>query len=568
MSSNPRFIELLESNGILTPDDSHQLLKKYKGDAYEVLLYLTRGGAAANLGRLWGDSLGAAYVDLNKTLFQSQVVRQLPVEFARKNQIIALYEMGGVFTVAAAHPENQKALKEMEKILGKPVSPVFSLPEEIEDAIEIQYQSTGTLTDFIAKIVDDSLFKGTTEITAEQLRERAHDQSIVELTRGLLLLAIRERASDIHIEPEEDRVRVRFRIDGVLHEWLKIEKDLLPPLVSRLKIMADLDITERRRPQDGRIKLSLSNKDIDFRVSTVPTIYGEKIVLRVLGQLNTREVPDLMELGFSKSVYTQCEYVISVPNGVFFVTGPTGSGKTTTLFSVLKHLDTPEVNIMTVEDPVEYRLPGVNQVQVNAAIGLDFARVLRAFLRQDPNVILIGEIRDMETAKTAAQAALTGHLVLATMHTNNAIQAVTRLVEIGVEPFLVAPSIIGVMAQRLIRLICEHCKEKYTPSTEELAKYFTWEKPPEVFFYRGKGCVECNLTGYSGRTAIHEIFILNETIRSMVARNASLLDIEAEAKRTGYKTMRYDGLKKVLRGLTTIDELERVTMAEEELSGP
>lgn len=389
------------------------------------------------------------------------------------------------------------------------------------------------------------------------------NQAIVELAKGILILAVKERASDIHIEPGEDMVRVRFRIDGVLHERLKLDADILPPLVSRIKILASLDITEKRKPQDGRISLALPNKAIDYRLSTVPTIYGEKLVMRVLGQVKAKETPDLTDLSLSYVNLAYLKKVVESPNGVFFVTGPTGSGKTTTLYAVLKHLNKPGINIMTIEDPVEYRLNGINQVQVNHAINLDFSSALRSFLRQDPDVILVGEIRDAETAKIASQAALTGHLVLTTMHTNNALQAVTRLVEIGVEPFLVAPAIIGIMAQRLVRKICDNCKEAYALTPEQIEDLFVWDGKRAVSFYRGKGCEVCGHTGYSGRIAIHELFIMNDLIRRMVAKDASIIDIQEEARRSGFRTMRYDGIKKVLRGLTTFDEVNRVTIADE-----
>ena len=567
MNPTSVFFERLVSEKILTKEDSSRLADKYKSDISSVWDYILHGNFCKKevLGKLWGDSIGVSYVDLNKTLFQSQIVSKLPEQFARRNRVIPIYKMGDVVTVAAATPTDQEMLKKAETAIGSSISAVFSFPADIDDAIEIQYQTRDSINEFLDRIVDNELFKDTSKITYEELQKLSGDQSIIDLCRGLLLLGVKDRASDIHIEPAEDSVRVRYRIDGVLQERIMLEKALLPPLSSCLKVMAGLDITEKRRPQDGRINLHLTKKSIDFRLSTIPTIYGEKIVLRILGQIQTDEIPDLNVLELSKSNYTKTKRVIEIPNGVFFVTGPTGSGKTTTLFAVLNHLNTPEINIMTVEDPVEYRLPGINQIQVNPVINLDFAAALRSFLRQDPDVILIGEIRDLETAKIAAQAALTGHLVLATMHTNNALQAVTRLVEIGVEPFLVAPSIIGVMAQRLTRRICIYCKERYQLSEKEIEQYFIWDKATDVYFYKGKGCPECNNTGYFGRLAIQEVFIMSEEIRSLVAKGASILEIEKTAKKSGFKTMRYDGLKKVLRGLTTIDELERVAAVEEEL---
>lgn len=567
MNPTSVFFERLVSEKILTKEDSNRLIDKYKSDISSVWDYILHGNFCKKevLGKLWGDSIGVSYVDLNKTLFQSQIVSKLPEQFARRNRVIPIYKMGDVVTVVAATPTDQEMLKKAETAIGSSINAVFSFPADIDDAIEIQYQTRDSINEFLDRIVDNELFKDTSKITYEELQKLSGDQSIIDLCRGLLLLGVKDRASDIHIEPAEDSVRVRYRIDGVLQERIMLEKALLPPLSSCLKVMAGLDITEKRRPQDGRINLHLSKKSIDFRLSTIPTIYGEKIVLRILGQIQTDEIPDLNVLELSKSNYTKIKRVIEIPNGVFFVTGPTGSGKTTTLFAVLNHLNTPEINIMTVEDPVEYRLSGINQIQVNPVINLDFASALRSFLRQDPDVILIGEIRDLETAKVAAQAALTGHLVLATMHTNNALQAVTRLVEIGVEPFLVAPSIIGVMAQRLTRRICIYCKERYQLSEKEIEQYFICDKATDVYFYKGKGCPECNNTGYLGRLAIQEVFIMSEEIRSLVAKGASILEIEKTAKKSGFKTMRYDGLKKVLRGLITIDELERVATVEEEL---
>jgi type IV pilus assembly protein PilB len=485
----------------------------------------------------------------------------LPQRFARKHKIILIYQFGDAITAAMQDPGNSLVVEEVERITKRKISPVFAFPEEIEEAIDIQYQSTDSVIQLSDKIDLDKLMESSKEVSLEELQRIAGDEAVIEFTRSLLMLGIKERASDIHIEPGEESIRVRYRIDGVLQERLTLDKSLLAPLVSRIKVIAGVNIVEKRRPQDGRITLSLPKRSLDLRFSTVPTIYGEKIVLRILGQTQMRDVPDLRVLEFSTAVLSKLERVIDTPNGVFFVTGPTGSGKTTTLYAVLNHLNTPGINIMTIEDPVEYRLPGINQIQVNPAIDLDFASALRSFLRQDPDVILVGEIRDVESARIAAQAALTGHLVMSTMHTNNALQAVTRLIEVGVEPFLVAPSIIGVMAQRLVRRICDHCKEARTLTPQEIEElFYNWDGKREVLFYEGKGCPQCNHTGYFGRLAIHEIFIINDEVRELIAKGASILTIQECAKRYGFMNMRYDGIKKVLRGLTTIEEVDRVTV--------
>ncbi len=567
MTQNPLFIELLTSRGIAGEDATRRLLRRYHDDAFAVLMHLARMNPHQRtlLARMWGDSIGIAHVDLNKTLFQRDVVQRLPEYFARKHHIILLYQFGDAVTAATADPANHLMLREAQAILGCPVSPVFSFPDDIEAAIEVEYKTEQQLRDLSSRIVTDSVvIEDISELTRDELQKIAGSQAVVEFVQGLLLLGVREGASDIHIEPGEDKVRIRFRVDGVLQEKSKLEKTLLPPLVSRLKILADLNITEKRRPQDGRLCLILPNRTIDFRLSSVPTSYGEKIVLRVLGQMETKDIPDLSDLVFSRANLDALERVMANPYGIFFVTGPTGSGKTTTLFSMLKHLNRPGVNITTIEDPIEYRLPGINQIQVNAAVDLDFPAALRAFLRQDPDVILVGEIRDVETAEIACRAALTGHMVLATLHTNNAVQALTRLNDMGVQPYMVAPSMVGVLAQRLVRKICDHCREEYTPDPEAIQRVLAVDGQ-EVSLHRGRGCAQCGDTGYSGRIAIHELIVINNDIRSQIARGASLMEVHQGAVRAGFQSMRYDGMKKVLRGLTTLDEIQRVTAADDEM---
>lgn len=563
--SDKSFAVRLVSDGILSSEELSRLMTKL-GDSGEKLRdHLLETGAIPrnDLGKRWGDAISVAYVDLEKTLFQKEALSYLSYENAVKYNAIPLYLLGSTITVATDRPADQDRIQALRMVSGKLVSPVFSFPGEISDAISINYQSTDSIEGVLNRIFDNPAFQSSSQqsakITHEQIAKLAGDKAMIELANGIILLAVKERASDIHIEPREDMVHIRFRIDGVLHERLRVEHALLSAIISRYKVMANLDITERRRPQDGRLSLKLASKSVDIRMSTVPAVYGEKIVMRILGQVMARDVPELEDLLFSKPTLEAVKRIIHSPNGVFFVTGPTGSGKTTTLFSILKRLNKPDINIMTIEDPVEYRLAGINQIQVNHEIDLNFATALRAFLRQDPDVILIGEIRDLETAKIASQAALTGHLVLATLHTNNALQAVTRLIEIGVEPFLVAPSIIGVMAQRLVRKICDKCREPYVLDRETAEQYFILKDGMEVTFYRGKGCPSCNNTGYSGRIAVHEIFLITEEVRAMVASGVSILDIQKKARDIGFKDLRYDGMKKVLRGLTTITELERIS---------
>lgn len=515
------------------------------------------------IGRLWADTSNLAYVDIETTRIDSKVAARLNFDFAMREEVVALYEFDGVVTLATAHPENRDLEERIRALLGVEVSFIFAFPSQIVDAIEMAYQTHDSLKALIEQSgIHDMAGQGGV-LTNEQMHQLAGSEFIVKFVRGLILLALSERASDIHIEPAEKDVRIRFRVDGALQDRFLLDRATLGPIVSRLKILAELDITEHRLPQDGRICLALRENTLDLRFSSVPSINGEKIVLRVLGRNQRRSIPDLDQLHFSASVYRDLIRVSEMPNGIFLVTGPTGSGKTTTLYAMLKQINKPDVNILTVEDPVEYRLEGITQVQVNTVTGLDFGTALRSFLRQDPDIILVGEIRDAESGRIAAQAALTGHLVLSTMHTNNALQSVSRLIDIGVEPFLVAPSIIGVMAQRLVRQICRSCKESYVASQEIVEDNFSDVEGEEVRFWRGAGCDRCGHTGLYGRVAVHELFVMNQEVRDLIARNATSGEIQAAAGRAGFRTMRYDGMKKVLRGLTTLEQLEAICYRDE-----
>ena len=562
MRRNPKFFSLLVSHKIVTKQIAEQLHRKYQGDAVVTARNLLRKGISNKdmLGQLMGDSIGYAWVDLKRTVFQSNVVRLLNENFARKNQMILMYQFGDTITAAASNPTDPMIVRKAERITGKPVSPLFAFPDEIEEAINTQYRSTASLENLSSNSGWEKLLESGEKITEEMLQSISGDQAVSDFAREVILLAAQQRASDIHFEPTDDLLRIRFRIDGVLQERIKLDIALLPTVLSCLKLLADLDIAERRKPQDGRISLEVSGNAIDIRFSSIPTIYGEKVVLRILGEKQMQDIPDLAQLGFSHTNYEQLNKIINMPNGIFLVSGPTGSGKTTSLFGLLNSLNKPGVNIMTIEDPVEYRLKGVNQVQVNPAIEFDFSAALKFFLRQDPDIILVGEVRDMETARISVQAALTGHLVLATLHTNSALQVVTRLIDIGVEPYLVSAAIRGVMAQRLVRKICDKCKEKYPLPEEEAESLFHLNGNRNVHFYRGTGCAHCNNTGYVGRMAIHEVFLLSDEFRRLVSNSASVLEITACAGDMGFKPLYYDGLKKVLRGLTTIDEINRVSL--------
>ncbi len=560
------FLEQLAAIARLTPAETEARARRCNGDQYALVRTLAHDAPHLKeaLGKLWGDQLGVAYVNLQTSIVHPDTLQKIPRDFALRYGVLPLYEFDDVVTIATATPGDPDLEHRIQNTLHLFISQVFSFPEEIQEAIAIHYQTRDELSALLKAVTLEDGSLSQEMVTVEQLRRQAGDEYIIKFAQGLLMLALSQRASDIHIEPRDLHLSIRFRIDGLLQEQLTLDPQLLNALVSRLKILAGADISERRKPQDGRIKLELPSRVVDLRFSTVPTIYGEKVVLRILGQNTMKGVPDLATLDLSVSVREKIAMVSHSPNGVFFVTGPTGSGKTTTLYSILKSINQPDINIMTIEDPVEYRLEGLNQIQVNPTIGLDFSTALRAFLRQDPDVILIGEIRDVASAKIASQAALTGHLVFATLHTNNCLQAVSRMIEIGVEPFLVAPSLIALMAQRLVRRICPHCKESYAAAAAEITDNFTGDPPAEPLrLYRGAGCARCNQTGYTGRLAVHEIFVVTPEVRKLISDGASIMQIETQARVQGFKPLRYDGLKKAIRGLTTLREVDRITYTSE-----
>jgi type II secretory ATPase GspE/PulE/Tfp pilus assembly ATPase PilB-like protein len=511
--------------------------------------------------KVWGDSIGVAYVEPITTIINRDAMELIPVEIATKARALPLYLFDTLLTVAMADPADKEMVQKLGQIAKHPVSAVFSLPSEIDAAITIHYQTEKSIRESLSELRSIDL-RLNEEMTAEKVAELTENASLIQVVNSMLYFALRERASDIHIEPRETLTKVRFRIDGILREMITFPRKIHVAIVSRLKILCNLNITESRFPQDGRFSLALGTNKADFRSSFMPTIHGEKMVLRILAGTGKRDFLRLDQMLISQTILQPLRRLIENPNGIMFVTGPTGSGKTTTLYAALAEINRPGVNIVTIEDPVELQLDGLNQSQVNSHIDLTFGLLLRSILRQDPDVILVGEIRDLETAKIAVESALTGHLVFATLHTNNALQAITRLVDLGVEPYQVAPSVIGVIAQRLAARICQRCKEPYYPPEKVLRKYFQDEGLTEVPFYRGRGCNECGFTGYRGRTSFHELVLVTEELRAIINRNGSVDDLGRAAKKVGYRPLRYDGLKKVLLGLTTIDEIEQNTSFE------
>lgn len=509
--------------------------------------------------------LGLSFVeDLKPNEIDANLVSSLPINYAKTKEVIPLYkqEENGLelLTIAVADPFNATIAEDLQALTGYKIKTVVSTSMRIQDAINRVYERS------TAKIVgdiegefseDDYDLEGPIDI----LEATEDDAPVIKFVNSLLFRAVKEKASDIHIEPFEKEFVVRFRIDGVLYDIIRQPKRAHAAISSRIKVMGQLDIAEKRLPQDGRIKIKLAGKDVDIRLSTVPTTHGERVVMRILEQSGTPL--ELGTLGFSPRSVEAIEKLIFKKYGIILVTGPTGSGKSTTLSSCLVKLNSPERNIMTVEDPVEYQIQGINQVQMNAKIGLTFPIALRSFLRQNPDVIMVGEIRDKETAEIAINASLTGHLVLSTLHTNDAPSATTRLVDMGVEPFLIASSLLGVVAQRLIRRVCTKCREVYTPSEYQLAEMGMKTAPVGATFYRAKGCPSCSNSGYSGRTVIHELLLVDDHIKSLIVKNVDAGMIKKAAIERGMITLREDGIAKVLQGLTTIDELFRATHAEE-----
>ena len=505
-------------------------------------------------------------IDLEEFDVDAEVIKLVSREVCEKHKILPISRSGSALIVAMADPTNLHAIDDIKFLTGYNVEPVVASETAIHAAIERYYTVGPNYDEVMAEfnIGDEDIDFAATdeEINAMELERASADAPVVRLVNMLLLNAIRKRASDVHIEPYERKLRVRYRVDGVLNEEMTPPLKLKAALVSRLKIMSKLDIAERRLPQDGRIKLKLGKgREMDFRVSVLPTMWGEKVVLRLLDKSNLQL--DMALLGFDPKPLADFKWAISQPWGMVLVTGPTGSGKTTTLYSALSDLNQVDVNISTAEDPVEYNLHGINQVQMHDEIGLNFAMALRSFLRQDPDIIMVGEVRDFETAEIAVKAALTGHLVLSTLHTNDAPATISRLLNMGVEPFLITASVNLVLAQRLARRICMECKKPIEVDPQTLIDMgFSKENMKDVVIYKGAGCTNCNGTGYKGRIAFYEVMRFVDELKEMVLQGASSAELKAAAARLGMCTLRMSGIKKIIEGVTTPEEVLRVTMSD------
>jgi type IV pilus assembly protein PilB len=564
-----RLGDRLVAEKLITTDQLQRALTEQKGSADKLgtilvrLGFITEDSLVSFLSKQYAiPAITVAQVDPDP-----DVLKLVPEQIAKKHSVLPIKRMGNTLTLAMADPTNVFALDDVGFMTGLQIQPVVASEAAIRKAFERLYDAGGSVSDMMSELeeadTDVEVVEGGEEAFTKadvfDLKESADEAPVVRLINMILTDAIRRGASDIHLEPYEKVFRVRFRIDGVLHEIMTPPKRLEAALTSRVKIMATLDIAERRLPQDGRIKLRYHQREIDFRVSTLPTIFGEKTVMRILDKEALQL--DLTALGFDPWSLEQFTKAIHSPYGMILITGPTGSGKTTTLYSAIHTINSPDINIMTAEDPVEYNLKGVNQVQVNDEIGRTFAACLRSFLRQDPDVILVGETRDLETAQIGIRAALTGHLVLTTLHTNDCPSTPARLLDMGIPPFLVSSSLQLILAQRLGRRVCKECREPYEASEESLAPYgHVPQGTGTVTFYKGKGCQTCNFTGMKGRVAIYEVMPVSAELRDMILRNATTAEILDVACSQGMKTLRQNALQKVIDGVTTVEEVLRVTL--------
>jgi type IV pilus assembly protein PilB len=553
------FTDILLRKQVLSPDQlaeakAHAAQAGVKlQDALVALHYATPDQIIAAI----AEHSGMQFIDLTEVTIPPAVVELVPESVARENIILPYAQEGGVLKIIMHDPTDFATLEKLQFILQKELVPVLAPREQIIEAINRHYGQTETesVDSMLAEFTDTAIDFTETEATSAGNKVEESDAPIVKLVNLVSQEAVSLRASDIHIEPFADRIRIRYRIDGILVERDSPPRRMLAPMLSRIKIMGSIDIAEKRRPQDGRIKLNLGGKHFDMRVSMLPTTNGQSCVMRILDRSNI--MVNIRDLGFGEEEYQRFQQIIKRPNGIFLVTGPTGSGKTTTLYAALNELNRPDRKIITAEDPVEYYLPGVNQVEVKHQIGLDFQRIIRAMLRQAPNIILVGEIRDHETAEIAIQASLTGHLVFSTLHTNDAPSAITRLIDMGVQPFLVASSLIAIMGQRLLRRVCQKCKKPDTPPAHEIrASGLSPQQLKDATFMRGTGCGHCNHTGYRGRLAIYEMLKINSGIRELTFRREPTQALRRYARvNAGMKTLLEDGLGKAMKGITTLEEV-------------
>ena len=550
--------DMLLASGMIPADQLAEVEEEYERSAKPLKELLVNYDMIMEdqLLEMIATNLGTEVVDLTHVEIEKSVIDMVPGDTARMLGVVPLSFDGTSLTVTVRNPLNYQIGDELRFMLNKDIITVVSPEAQIDRFLEKYYpMDMGSMQDMLAEM---ELQDGLANLNENDLENAASEAPIIKFVDAVLYQAVKDKASDIHFEPFEKEFKIRYRIDGALYEMAPATKNLAIPVISRVKIMSSLNISERRKPQDGRIQLRVAGNPIDLRVSTLPTQFGESVVLRVLDRSVVNL--DLDMLGINENVLQKIRDIISMPNGIFIITGPTGSGKTTTLYSALKEINKVEDKILTAEDPVEYDLEGIVQVPINDSIGMTFAAALRAFLRQDPDIIMLGETRDLESAEMAVQASLTGHLVFTTLHTNDAAGAITRLVDMGVEPFLITSSLIGVLGQRLIRKVCNGCKTAFTPTDEDLAALGLKRSDiGDNKFYYGKGCNLCQNTGYKGRKAITELLVMDSRINDLVLQNAPTIVIRDKARELGMETMREDGIRAILNGDTTMEEVLKYT---------
>ena len=553
--------EVLVESGLITQEQLAEAMALQKQSKERLGRVLLGMGIATekDIAMAIAKQLGLEFVDLDNVVPEESALLELPEHLARRFQLIPLGGLNGKLKLGMVDPLDVLALDDARRHTGKEIDVVVIAHDGFLRVLN-QYPA---LDDSVKAMIAEIKTDAAEELGLDTLRKLVDDAPVVRLVNVIIVQALRQRASDIHIEPQETRVRVRYRIDGALYVVMTPPAHIHAAIISRIKIMAEMDIAERRLPQDGRIQLKVESKEIDLRVSTIPTVFGEKVVMRILDKSQT--LVSIEKVGLIAENRIRFESLLTKPYGIVLLTGPTGSGKTTTLYTILNKLNSTESNIITVEDPVEYQLAGISQVQVNVKAGLTFANGLRSFLRQDPDIIMVGEIRDEETARIAIHAAMTGHLVLSTLHTNDAAGAITRLVDMGIEPFLVSSSLIGVIAQRLIRILCDKCKQPYTPPAEVLQRLgaAVLAGDDQLPIHRPVGCEFCNKIGYRGRIGIFEIMVCDDEIKSLITKRASIAEIKDEAVKKGMWTLAEDGLEKVILGVTSPEEVLDVVFVQE-----
>ncbi len=567
MKQKPLLGEILLSNNAVTPAQIEEALayqKEKGGKIGELLLTKFKFITELDLIKALATQFDLEYIaNLTSLKLDMELIQKFPKALSRRFGIIPIGRVDGFVRLGVVDPGDIEAVNDAEIFLGIPAAPVVVSQKDVINAINIYYDRIQVSTeDMVEELEDTNLDHVAQELSEpEDLLDATDEAPIIRLINSLLFEAVKKRASDIHVEPFEKEVSVRYRIDGILYEVIKPPKRFQSSIISRVKVMAGMNIAEKRLPQDGRIRIKIAGKDVDIRTSVIPTSFGERIVMRLLDRSSV--LIGLGNIGLSGEKLKLINQLIKRSNGIILVTGPTGSGKTTTLYSVLSVLNSPEVNILTIEDPVEYQIKGIGQIQVNSKIDLTFASGLRSILRQDPDIVLVGEIRDRETAEIAVQASLTGHLVFSTLHTNDAAGGITRLIDMGIEPFLVSSSVVALVAQRLVRTICPVCRTAYRPGDDELLEIgIPRNALAEGVIYKGSGCGNCVNTGYKGRTGIYEILVIDDEIRTMITKAVDSSMIKKAAVSKGMSTLKEDGIKKVIEGATTIREVLRVTQEE------